>query len=555
MICLKCLEKDPRRRYATRPGAGRRPAAPGWPAEPIAARPVGALERAAKLVRRRPTLAAAYALTAAVLVLAGSGGASPGCGGRRCGPGWRRSRHATARRRRGRRRDSSRRRARRGRRREGSRRRGEGAGRGRAAAGEGRAGRVRPDDRGGPPGVAGEQRRRHPGLARQHPGRPPRLGVALRPSPLPFRPAHPQGAHRSGQFGVVQPRRVAGRHRELRTRRRRSGTRGRGAEILTLKGHTDRRHLGVVQPRRLADRHRELGQDGEGLGRADAAPRSSPSRGTPIASTRRRSARTGRGSSPRAATGRRRSGTRGRGAEVLTLKGHTGRRHLGVVQPATARGSSPRVGTGTAKVWDARTGAEVLTLKGHTGDVVSASFSPDGSRIVTGELGRDGEGLGRDERRRGPHAQGAHRMSSSRRRSARTARGSSPGVRTGRRRSGTRRRAPSSSPSRGTPDSVNSASFSPDGSRIVTGSDDRTAKVWDATIGTEGVTLTLAPAPARIPSFSPDGCGRWVTASSDGTAKVWDAGDADRVLTLRDSEHLPLELSCRRRSARTGRGS
>ena len=31
---------------------------------------------------------------------------------------------------------------------------------------------------------------------------------------------------------------------------------------------------------------------------------------------------------------------------------------------------------------------------------------------------------------------------------------------------------------------VTSVSFSPDGSRIVTGSDDRTAKVWDARTGT-----------------------------------------------------------------------
>jgi WD40 repeat protein len=34
-------------------------------------------------------------------------------------------------------------------------------------------------------------------------------------------------------------------------------------------------------------------------------------------------------------------------------------------------------------VWDAKTGAEALTLKGHTDRVLSASFSPDGTRIVT----------------------------------------------------------------------------------------------------------------------------------------------------------------------------
>jgi hypothetical protein len=34
-------------------------------------------------------------------------------------------------------------------------------------------------------------------------------------------------------------------------------------------------------------------------------------------------------------------------------------------------------------VWDARTGAKLLTLDGHTGPVFSASYSPDGTRIVT----------------------------------------------------------------------------------------------------------------------------------------------------------------------------
>jgi WD40 repeat protein len=37
----------------------------------------------------------------------------------------------------------------------------------------------------------------------------------------------------------------------------------------------------------------------------------------------------------------------------------------------------------TAKVWDAKSGALVLTLNGHTEGVFSASFSPDGSRVLT----------------------------------------------------------------------------------------------------------------------------------------------------------------------------
>jgi serine/threonine-protein kinase len=67
-ICLKCLEKDPRRRYPTAAALAddlRR----FDRGESIAARPAGWPERAAKWARRRPTAAAL--LAAAVLMLAG----------------------------------------------------------------------------------------------------------------------------------------------------------------------------------------------------------------------------------------------------------------------------------------------------------------------------------------------------------------------------------------------------------------------------------------------------------------------------------------------------
>jgi WD40 repeat protein len=70
------------------------------------------------------------------------------------------------------------------------------------------------------------------------------------------------------------------------------------------------------------------------------------------------------------------------GAEVLTLKGHTR-----VVTSASFSPDGSRVVTAsvdnTARVWDAKSGAEVLTLKGHTLPLTSASFSADGSRLVT----------------------------------------------------------------------------------------------------------------------------------------------------------------------------
>ena len=69
---------------------------------------------------------------------------------------------------------------------------------------------------------------------------------------------------------------------------------------------------------------------------------------------------------------------------------------------------------------------------------------------------------------------------------------------------------------------VTSVSFSPDGSRIVTGSRDRTAKVWDVRTGTALLELRGHLGTVNGASFSPDGA-RVVTGSDDGTAKVWDA--------------------------------
>jgi class 3 adenylate cyclase len=69
---------------------------------------------------------------------------------------------------------------------------------------------------------------------------------------------------------------------------------------------------------------------------------------------------------------------------------------------------------------------------------------------------------------------------------------------------------------------VNSASFSPDGTRVVTASDDKTAQVWDAASGKPLGEPMRHQESVNTASFSPDGT-RVVTASWDNTARVWDA--------------------------------
>jgi WD40 repeat protein/tetratricopeptide (TPR) repeat protein/predicted Ser/Thr protein kinase len=138
---------------------------------------------------------------------------------------------------------------------------------------------------------------------------------------------------------------------------------------------------------------------------------------------------------------------------------------------------------GTARVWDVATGKSVQGPLKHGGAVNWVAFSPDGTRIVTASF--DGTARVWD-------------------------------AATGQ---------PVTPPLRHT-NMVVCAAFSPDGGRVVTASFDRTARVWDAATGVP-VTPPLAHRAVVVrASFSPDG--RLVaTAGGDGTARIWDAATGD----------------------------
>ena len=70
--------------------------------------------------------------------------------------------------------------------------------------------------------------------------------------------------------------------------------------------------------------------------------------------------------------------------------------------------------------------------------------------------------------------------------------------------------------------SVSSAAFSPDGTRVVTASWDNTARIWDAATGAEILALKGHDKGVISAAFSPDGT-RIVTASDDSTARIWNA--------------------------------
>ncbi len=175
---------------------------------------------------------------------------------------------------------------------------------------------------------------------------------------------------------------------------------------------------------------------------------------------------------------------------------------------------------GMARIWDADTGVERVVLEGHDGIVMRAVWSPDGSQVATsgfdGTLrlwnsitGKQTWLIRADERRAIGVAWSPD--------GTRLACGGLDGItRIWDAKSGKELLA-----LRGHAGGVVGVGFSPDGTCLATAGGDRTARVWDAKTGLELLVLRGHTDSLEAVAWSPDGT-RIATGGVDGIARVWD---------------------------------
>jgi WD40 repeat protein len=159
---------------------------------------------------------------------------------------------------------------------------------------------------------------------------------------------------------------------------------------------------------------------------------------------------------------------------------------------------------GMARLWDATTGQQIGALVGHRAAVLTAVYDPSGGRIVTASQDNTARVWDAESRRLLQTLEG----------------------------DGT----PLIGEERGS--FIQSAQFSPDGSRILTTAYDHTAAVWNATSGARVSHLVGHSDFITNAHFSPDGA-RIVTAGrSDRSVRVWNATTGNNIAQLNGHEDL-----------------